>query len=139
MYADSDADPATTARTDSAPARDHRRARGLVTDSESRSDLSKRHPTRIELGGVLSDRVGQLRSARYQARLPSYLAHGAAVHVETRRKLPHGHSIGVTGEQFGSIGDVQTGLRLPRIFTYWAALVGDPSTPPAGTTSPRTP
>lgn len=107
--------------------------------SESRGDLSERHPTRIELSGVHSDRVRQLRATRRQACLPSYLPHSAAVHVESRRKLPHGHTIGVPGEQLGSIGDAQTGLRLPRILTHRTALIGQPSTPSARPTSPRTP
>lgn len=121
-------DPATTARTDRPAAREHRRAHGLVADCESCRDLSERHPARIELSGVLSDRVRQLRATRCQARLPSYLPHSAAVHVESRRKLPHGHTIGVTGEQLGSIRDAQTGLRLPRILTHGTALIGHPST-----------
>lgn len=132
-------DPATPASTDRSTACDHRRAHGLVTDSESCGDLSERHPTRIELGGVLSDRVRKLRSARCQPRLPSYLPHGAAVHVEPRRQLPHGHAIGVLGDQLDSIGDAQTGLRLTRILTHGTALIGDLSTPSARPTSPRTP
>lgn len=139
MCADSGTDPATTARADRATARNHRRADGLVADSESRSDLSERQSTCVKLGGVLSDRVRQLWSARCQARLPNYLAHRAAVHVESRRKLPHGHAIGVPGEQFGSIGDAQTGLRLTRFFAHRTALIGDPSVLGARPASPRTP
>ena len=116
-------DPATTASTDRSTACDHRRAHGLGADCESCGDLSERQPTRIELGGVLSGRVRQLRSARCQARLPGYLPHGAAVHVEPRRQLPHGHTIGVPGDQLGSIGDAQTGLRLTRISDHRAALI----------------
>ena len=132
-------DPATTASTDRSTACDHRRPHGLVADSESCGDLSERHPTRVELGGVLSDRVRQLRTARCQARLPSNLPHSAAVHVEPRRKLPHGHPIGVLSDQLGSIGDGQTGLRLTGILTHGATLIGDLSTPSARPTSPRTP
>ena len=132
-------DPATTASTDRSTACDHRRAHGLGADCESCGDLSERQPTRIELGGVLSGRVRQLRSARCQARLPGYLPHGAAVHVESCRQLAYGHTIGVPGEQLGSIGDAQTGLRLTRILTHRTALIGDLSTPSARPTSPRTP
>ena len=139
MCAHSDTDPATTARTDRPAAREHRRAHGLIADSESRGDLSERHPTRIELSGVLSDRVGQLRATRCQARLPSYLPHGAAVHVESCRQLAYGHTIGVPGEQLGSIGDAQTSLRLTGILTHGAALIGHSSTPSARPTSLRTP
>ncbi|SMX69953.1 hypothetical protein BSP239C_00407 [Brevibacterium sp. 239c] len=139
MCADSGTDPATTAGADRATARNHRRARGLVADSKSRGDLSERQSTCVKLGYFLSDRVRQLRSAGSQARLSGYLAHGAAVHVESSRQLPHGHAIGVPGEQLDSIGDAQTGLRLTRILTHRAALIGDPSTLSARTSSPRTP
>lgn len=65
--------------------------------------------------------------------------HSAAVHVESRRQLPHGQPIGVTGDQLGSIGDAQTGLRLPRVLTHRTALIGHTSTPSPRPTSPRTP
>ena len=103
----SGADPAMTAGTDRPAAREHRRAHGLMAYSESLGDLNERHPTRIELSGAHSDRVGQLRATR-RARLPSYLPHGAAVHVESCRQLAHGHTSRVTGDQLGSIGDAQT-------------------------------
>ena len=96
-------DPATTAGTDRPAAREHRRAHGLMADSEPRGNLSQRQPTCVEPSGVLSDRVRQLRATRRQARLPSNLPHGAAVHVESRRKLPHGHTIGVPGEQLARL------------------------------------
>ena len=76
-----------------------------------------------------------LDARRFERSLP----HGAAVHVEPRRQLPHGHTIGVPGDQLGSIGDAQTGLRLTRILTHRTALIGDLSTPSARPTSPRTP
>jgi len=82
-----------TASTDRPTACDHRRAHGLGADCESCGDLS--------------DRIRQLWSARRQARLPSYLSDGAAVHVEPRRQLPHRHALGVLGDQLGSIGDAQ--------------------------------
>lgn len=135
MCAHSDTDPATTARTDRPAARGHRRAHGLIADSESRGDLSGRHSTRIELSGVLSDCVGQLRATRCQARLPSYLPHGAAVHVESCRQLAYGRAIGVPSEQLGSIGDAQTGLRLTGFLTHGAALIGHSGTPSARPTS----
>lgn len=116
---------ATTAKADRPAARDHRRAHSLGADCETCGGLGERQPTCIELGGVLSDRVRQLWSARCQARLSSYLSDGAAVHVESCRQLPPGHAIGVPGEQLGTIGDAQTGLRLTRILMHGTALIGD--------------
>lgn len=135
----SGADPAMTASTDRPTACDHRRPHGLGADCESCGDLSECQPTCIELSGVLSDRIRQLWSARCQARLPSYLSDGAAVHVEPRRQLPHGHAIGIPGEQLGTIGDAQTGLRLTRILTHGTAPIGDLSATSARPTIPRTP
>lgn len=112
--ADLGAEPATTASTERPTARNHRRADGLVADSGARGDLSERQLTCVDLGNVQSDPVRHLWSARCQACLPSYLSHRAAVHVESRRQLPHGHTCGVTGDQLGSIGGAQTGLTLSR-------------------------
>lgn len=80
------------ASTDRPAARDHRRAHGLGADSKSHDDLDERHSTRIELNGILSHHLRQLRAPRCQARLTSHLPRDAAVHVESGRKLPDGHT-----------------------------------------------
>lgn len=80
----------TTARADHATARDHRRPDSLVADSELPGDLSKRQAVRVEPGGVLADRVRQLRLTGVQSRLPRYLAHRATVHLEREISVPSG-------------------------------------------------
>lgn len=126
-----------TARTDRAPAREHRRADSFIADPELYGDLYQRQAICVKPGGVLPDRVRQLRLASGQARLPGDLPHRAAVHLEACRQLPDWHPGGLPGEQFGPIGNAQTGLRLTRTLTHWAALIVDPSTPRARTASLR--
>ncbi len=67
------------------PARDHRGADRLVADTELCGHLGQRQSVRVELGGVLTDRVMKLRLTSGQPRLSSYLAHRATVDVELRR------------------------------------------------------
>ena len=135
----SDSDSSTTPGTDRAAARDHRGPDRLVADAELRCDLGQCQTVCVEPGGVLTDRVMKLWVTSGQPRLPSDLAHRAAVHLEPCRKLLDRHPRGVPVEQFGSIGDTQTGLRLTRIFSHRTTLIGDPSTPGERTSSTRSP
>lgn len=130
---------AEAARADCATAGEHCRPNRLVADSELCGDLSERQSTHVESGSFPSDRVRQRWSTGRQARPLSYFPHGAAMHVESPRQFPHGHAIGVTGEQLDTIGDAQTGLRLTRTLTHGTALISDASTPSARPAIPRTP
>lgn len=54
--------------------------------------MSESQAIGVEPGGVLADRVRQFRLACGQSRLPGYLPHRAAVHLELCCQRPYWHS-----------------------------------------------
>lgn len=121
----SDPNAAATARPDRATASDHGRPDSRIADAELRSDLSQCQTVPIEPGSTLTDRVWQLRLTRVDTSLPGNLPDRAPVHPEPCRELPNRDPSGVSSEQFGPIGDAQTGLRLMRISPDRTALIDD--------------
>lgn len=59
--------------------------------------------------------------------------------AEPISKLAHGRSCDVLGEDFGSIGGIQTGLSLDMVFRHRAPLIDSPGIVRASPSTPGTP
>lgn len=116
---------AVTARPDCSTVGHDGGADRVVADAKLRANLDQGEATCIPARCFLTEQLRKRRLSGFEPGTPCDLTHGAAMDLEALGELSDWHSIGVLGEQFGSIRGTQARLSLSRIFADRAALIGD--------------